>query len=98
MKKKNKTKIIGYCAVDSGQIMLIDPCYLSYWKDTESDDKNAQEESYATACKLTLSKEQAGQIGDCYAVVTTSGYGDGCYPVYASYQEGRIKSVTIKFF
>lgn len=36
--KKSKTmqeELIGYVGVDSGQVMIVDPCYLSRWKDNE---------------------------------------------------------------
>jgi hypothetical protein len=28
-------KLIGYVEVDSGQLMVVDPCYLSKWQDNE---------------------------------------------------------------
>lgn len=28
-------ELIGFVGVDSGQVMIVDPCYLSQWKDTE---------------------------------------------------------------
>lgn len=28
-------ELIGYVGVDSGQVMIVDPCYLSEWKDNE---------------------------------------------------------------
>ena len=33
-----KKEIIGYCAVDSGQILLTDPCYLKDWINDEFQD------------------------------------------------------------
>jgi hypothetical protein len=34
---KNKTKLAGFCPVDSGQIMVIDPCYalMDEYDDTD---------------------------------------------------------------
>ena len=34
---KNK-ELIGYIGIDSGQVLIVDPCYLSNWKDDEYDD------------------------------------------------------------
>lgn len=48
-----KKEIIGYVGVDSGQVMIVDPCYLSRWKDNEfnyrtgiRNKKNGREISY----------------------------------------------------
>jgi hypothetical protein len=93
---------IGSCPVDSGQIMLVDPCYLD---DFNSDDYNFQQYnlekhgtpfSYSGVCNVTLqSPAQGGQVG-C-SVATASGWGDGNYPVFATIEDGRVSSVTIYF-
>jgi hypothetical protein len=31
------------------------------------------------------------------AIIVSSGYGDGMYPVFASYQDGRVASVSVRF-
>lgn len=92
-------KLVGYVSVDSGQVVLVDPCYLGDWKDGEYNDK---ESHYGKACDLTLSEEQAGQMVVSgvagIAVASSSGYGDGVYPVYATYNdEKRIEKLEIKF-
>jgi len=110
MTKKTK-KLIGYCGVDSGSIMITDPCYLGAWKDNEPFQEKEKGEdgnySYRGACEKTCGNDQAGQllneIGAKMAVVSTTGFGDGVYPVYAEYdqvssKETRIKSLTIKFY
>ena len=84
---KQFTKQIGSVAVDSGQLMVVDPCYLGRWVDNELNDPNAEEESYSNACKKTLSPEQAGELGNAYAVAFSSGFGDGVYPVIAHYKD-----------
>lgn len=101
--------LIGHCAVDSGQIMLVDPCYATdnafMGMDSEPFAANLPTPypfSYNGASSATCSDEQAGQLGRNTAVVVASGYGDGCYPVYATYiNDGtwgrRIKSVRIEF-
>lgn len=93
---------IGNCPVDSGQIMLVDPCYI---KDFDSNDysyqewqkkHNGTEFSYSATCNVTIqSPAQGGQVG-C-AVATSSGWGDGTYPVYATIEDGRVTEVTIYF-
>ena len=105
---KTEKKIVGYCAVDSGQILIVDPCYLSNWKDGEAFPINKKDNnSYAQACKITTNKEGVGEmlvsgVGGT-GVVSSSGYGDGNYPVVATIvDEGkfgkRIKKLEIKFF
>jgi|TARA_B100000902_G_scaffold131371_1_gene130226 hypothetical protein len=92
MKKMPKGQLIGHCGVDSGQILLIDPCYV--YKD-EFDPDNPTGGDYDECCRITLS-EGAGQTE--LGVVTSSGYGDGVYPVYAEKDgNGRVKQVTILF-
>ena len=90
-------KLLGYAPVDSGQIMLIDPCYVL---DTDEDERQA----YAkVCCSHTVgcdhSRDTEGFLGDNtfhkgfggafdvtgggQRVVTGTGFGDGSYPVYA---------------
>ena len=90
-------KLIGYCAVDSGQIMISDPCYSL---DGEYGDTSTP---YGKCCEITTQAEQAqgeviikGTGGS--AVVSSTATGDGSYPVYATYTKGgQIKSLTIEF-
>ena len=109
----NKRKLLGHCGVDSGQIIIVDPCYLSEWEDGEAfpDISKGQESNdYAACCEITTrNKDQGGEVlvsgiaGK--GVVACSGYGDGNYPVYAEYENTgsesepdiRIKSLTIEF-
>ncbi len=86
MKKIN----IGNVAVDSGQVVIVDPCYLSNWKDGEYE-KNSNENHYSEACNITL-KDGYGEMivsGIAGTGVVSSTYdGDGVYPVYAYVKEG----------
>ena len=100
-------KLIGYCGVDSGQIMLSDPCYVKDFIDDEDFEPTTGDIhpfSYNGACGATLNNgdKLGGQLTNGYDapvdVVVTSGYGDGVYPVYAEYNgEGRLISATIMF-
>jgi hypothetical protein len=89
--KTERVDLLGYCAVDSGQIMLTDPGYISYWDDEAKygDNVPGGHFSYPGACDQTLSKRMGGQLyfpagHGGIGVVTRSGYGDGSYPVYAT--------------
>ena len=101
---------IGYFGVDSGQVLITDPCYVKAFigDDKEDFDENKIREmqesgkyeySYNGACARTLGKGNAGEIGlGEDGVVAETGYGDGSYSVYANYKNGRIKELKIKFF
>ena len=83
------TKLIGHCGVDSGQILVIDPCYV--YKDEYGSGGDFDE-----CCQITLSEDKAGQT--MLGVVTSTYSGDGVYPVYATTDEhGGIMSVEIVF-
>lgn len=104
---------IGTVGVDSGQILITDPCYIdSEWqhptkKDKDNSDfknkKNKGKYSYQGCCNATLSKEMSGQLnyelGHAGAgVAVTSGCGDGNYPVFATYnKKGKISRIIIDF-
>lgn len=103
-----KSKIIGYAAVDSGQLLIVDPCYLGEWKAGEvkctknGAVSNAEDNHYAECVEKTLSFNGGGSLviagtaGE--GVVFETGYGDGYYPVTAHYNEdGRIIKVTVDF-
>lgn len=109
--RRNGRFYLGRVGVDSGQVMIGDPCYLDkYGKkssngfefvDAEVDAQQASGEydySYSGACAATLSDNGAGQLGTGSAVSVSSGYGDGVYPVFGTYNEdGRIIKVEVLF-
>jgi len=90
---------VGFVYVDAGIIMLGDPCY------TLPDDASHRGEvgrNWDAFCEATFATEDPGQVykpfGDGTAVVVSSGYGDGQYPVYVTRSDdGRVASVTVKF-
>jgi hypothetical protein len=96
--------LIGGFAVDSGQAMIGDPCYLEDWKPWNSEVDNfedhpqhAGEYGYLGACNATLEKGY-GDLGNGFGVVFNTGYGDGYYPVYAEIDENnRVVSITVNF-
>jgi hypothetical protein len=82
--------LIGYVGVDSGQLMLCDPCYIDKDFPTEEfnpdqpDDRGTYPMTYNGACGATLSDKRFGELGHGLAVAFSSGLGDGTYPVYAT--------------
>jgi hypothetical protein len=105
MIKTDQLELIGQFAVDSGQAMVGDPCYLDEWQPWsygedvpfEEHKNRAGEYSYLGACNATLGKG-FGELGSASSVVFSTGYGDGLYPVYAHINEdGRVGLVVIDF-
>jgi len=152
-----KEILLGYAAVDSGQLLITDPCYIddewketsdeelaetlkrtykhkktgkkyTHWKDfnsfedkigkktinqlikekilvkTKTKRKDKHKYSYAGCCDATIkSKQSAGQLNfklghKGVGVVTSTGWGDGVYPVYGILgEEDRIMKIIIKF-
>jgi len=91
--------LVGHFSVDSGQAMIGDPCYLDEWNTNKDEEWNLEgkenQYSYQGASATTL-KMDAGTLGDSTAVVLSTGYGDGTYPVYVHYSEdGRILMALI---
>ena len=96
-------KIIGHVGVDSGQLLITDPCYLKEFKNNEYTGKRKKKDySYAGCAEVTLSKNCGGNFKDekykQIGVAVGSGLGDGVYPVEAIYEDGIVKEVNIKFF
>jgi hypothetical protein len=100
---------IGEVAVDSGQLMVTDPCYIDQeWRreslvlasDLERADGTSYGYSYNGACNATLSGGGHGQLafglGHAGAgVAFRTAWGDGGYPVYAEKHDGRIVRVYV---
>jgi hypothetical protein len=102
---------VGEVGVDAGMVMVGDPCYLKRngkestdgfeWVESEVDAQKSTKKfdySYSGACAATLGEDSAGELGRAAAVAVSSGYGDGVYPVYATYNhEGRITKLEVVF-
>jgi hypothetical protein len=93
---------VGMIAVDSGQVMVGDPCYLSEWKDNEFNcdnmEKTAYTYTYHGACSATCGMQGAGVLGNVSAVACATAYGDGSYPVYVERNStGAIVRLTVEF-
>ena len=93
--------LAGHFAVDSGQAMVGDPCYLDDWDTNKNDEWNLEGKvgnySYQGASATTLANNY-GEVGISTAVVFSTGYGDGLYPVYVQLNDdGRVSKVVIDF-
>jgi hypothetical protein len=93
--------LAGHFAVDSGQAMVGDPCYLDNWDTNKNDDWNTDgkqgQYSYHGASATTIANSY-GELGNGTAVVFNTGYGDGLYPVYVVLNgDDRVSKVIIDF-
>ena len=138
--------LVGEFGVDSGQVMIGDPCYInSCWSDKEFEniriyrkkhdpkqtlqfgvDFERYDEmipghmgkcmnqllqegiyievprpadnsySYHGACTTTI-KDNFGVLSRGLAVVSSTGYGDGGYEVYAYMKEGAVHKLEVIF-
>jgi hypothetical protein len=102
--RRSGWEYFGEIGVDSGQMMLCDPCYIE--KDFEMDftsdtgkekPKGGWPMNYDGACLATLSDKECGILGAGTAAVCSTGYGDGVYPVYVQREDGRIMAMKIDF-
>lgn len=88
-------KYIGNIAVDSGQIIIVDPCYVL-------DGKTPKENAilYLKTSTMTVEKKYgeitfSGKAGN--GVVSTTFDGDGLYPVFAEVDKnGKPKKIIIE--
>jgi len=99
MSKKTEKVILGEISVDSGQVIIVDPCYLDAWEKTKEGKGQFGGGHYEKCCNLNC-KGHGGQLfvsGFGTGVASKSGYGDGVYPVEAIIKNGRVKELRIKF-
>jgi len=75
MRAGDRFKRIGVIGVDSGQVVVTDPAYIS----------KGGIPSYKAISKVSLAggTQLKNKRGIKVAVVSESGFGDGVYPVYA---------------
>lgn len=71
-------KLLGTFGVDTGQVLITDPCYLSKFKsDKYKEGKKEQDYSYSGCCAATINSI-GGTVGKNYdGVVSKTGVGDG---------------------
>lgn len=85
-------KKIGTVCVDSGQLLLVDPCYLG---------KKQFKDLYQECCDATYDEKNPKKVFDqvinSLGLCTSTGYGDGEYSVYAEVKSGRVMKIVIDF-
>ena len=94
IKKPRKLVYIGKCGVDSGQLGIFDEnYYISHHTDTDYDNLKSW---YRQICDMTSD----GNFGTLDSgVVSCSGYGDGMYGVYGSFdKDQQLNCIDITFY
>ena len=88
---RSQHELVGVCAVDSAQLLIVDPLYLR--NITRETAEKLVDECFDVSCGRVMSNH-----GHSLATVIPTGYGDGAYPVYAVRDEnGRVMRVEIRF-
>ncbi len=93
MSSTSEWKYIGTQGVDSGGVIITDPCYIKHWNEVGDDldfdvlqgRKETDEFGFHGYCSQTLKGfggELKNDIGATLGVVARSGIGDGGYNVY----------------
>jgi hypothetical protein len=97
LEKEQQLKLVGYVSVDSGTVVIVDPCYLNYLVGDEAYDR----------IWAVTETEPAGQVYQEYdndverkgtweiAVASRTAYGDGTYPVYAKYGQSPVSGKSV---
>ena len=102
-------KLVGHVGVDSGCLMLVDPCYVKDYPEIychgQKVDKSGKLEWNKTEglphlwnefCK-GLNRETPDLM--CGGVVTHTRYGDGEFPVYAHFNKhGEIMKLEVRLY
>lgn len=78
-----------FCAVDSGTCGIFDKDYFKKFH-TEDDVDDEWYDKFVINMDSFINTENKGAI-------SSSGWGDGCYPVYAEYVGDKAFAIRIKF-
>ena len=95
---KEKRVYLGSFGVDSGQVLICDPCYIdSEW---EKGDKTKEDSFSYDGCGNKSSAHggelrfKMGHLGA--GVVSSTGFGDGTYEVWAIIQDYELWGERVK--
>ena len=81
-KTNDSWKKIGQVGIDSGSLLLCDPCYAAEQARLISD---------------AYEQRRKPQYNACLATLTETGFGDGIYDVMARMRKGRVVEIKITF-
>lgn len=89
-------------AVDSGQAGFFEKSFYIEGKKTDEANENKSFDEltgfYKDCCDITIGEDPYGVLENHLGIVSASGYGDGCYPLYvAKDSAGKIVAAKIVF-
>ena len=92
--KKDKWEEVGTIGVDAGLCWIGDPCYVI------SPEASFAPKTWREFCdKIDFKSYPTVEepLGKDVGFAVSTGYGDGCYPVYVKRVDGRIAAVKVVF-
>jgi hypothetical protein len=89
-------KHLGAVFVDSGLIWIGDPCY-TLPADASHNPGDDWDQFVAELGKSDTPREPTMKNFKGIGVCSSTGYGDGSYPVTADVVDGRVRSITVVF-
>lgn len=97
-------KLIGHFGVDAGLVMICDPCYIysqtgemNYNEFPKTWNEFLNKFLYKNGEHLDYSQMNFKSGHSGLGVISSTGYGDGVYPVYATIDNGVIVELRIVF-
>ena len=84
-------KVIGHAGIDSGHMILVDPCNAREAA-TEWDEYVTSVEALPKGAPMPPAPTLRG-----LATITQTGWGDGSYEVQARYADGRVAEIRVVF-
>jgi hypothetical protein len=90
---------VGEVGVDSGQVMITDPCYVDTEWSQGGDAGTYSYDGITAASAMSTSVQLHYRKGHAGAGVAVSGFGgDGAYPVQVTYtDDGHVAAVRVVF-
>ena len=92
---------VGHCSVDSGQLMITDPCYVKTFKSNDAEFKAELigNYSYAGCASTSCQKGQSwGELDKGVGCVVGGFGGDGSFPVYVELDDdGIVVRIVVEF-
>ena len=89
-------KHLGNIFIDAGLVWIGDPCYVLP-ADARSNPGADWDQFVDELRKSDTPGEPTGKNFNGIGVCSSTGYGDGSYPVTAEVVDGRVCSVTVTF-
>lgn len=92
--EKDEVVFLGEILVDSGQILITDPCLIA--SSSKGCEKRSDDNMYTEISKASLSEYGFGQVLRGFSFASKTLYGDGYYPVWGfTNDDGKVAQIMI---